>query len=73
MIDSIISLSFSMYSNPGVYGVLLGSGVSRSAGIPTGWQIVLDLCRKLANFEKIYNPWLQQYSYRIYRITNLFE
>jgi hypothetical protein len=47
--DPIISLAFSMYSNPGVYAVLLGSGVSRSAQIPTGWQIVLDLCEKLAS------------------------
>ncbi len=28
--------------------MLLGSGVSRSAGIPTGWDVVLDLVRKLA-------------------------
>src|SRR5690606_29602554 len=35
-------------ANPGVYAVLLGSGVSRSAQIPTGWEITLDLARKLA-------------------------
>ncbi|WP_229264031.1 SIR2 family protein [Cohnella cholangitidis] len=44
----MISLAFSIHSTPGVYAVLLGSGVSRSAQIPTGWQIVLDLCEKLA-------------------------
>lgn len=44
----MLSLSFSMQSNPGVYALLLGSGVSRSAGIPTGWEVVLDLVRKLA-------------------------
>ena len=38
-----------MHSNKGVYALLLGSGVSRSAGIPTGWEIVLDLIRKLAH------------------------
>jgi len=48
MIDPILSLAFSMYSNKGVYALLLGSGVSRSAGIPTGWEVVLDLTRKLA-------------------------
>ena len=37
-----------MQSNPGVYAILLGSGVSRSAKIPTGWEITLDLVRKLA-------------------------
>ena len=48
MIDPIQSLSFSVQSNPGVYALLLGSGVSRSAGIPTGWEIVTDLLGKLA-------------------------
>ena len=48
MIDPIQSLSFSVQSNPGVYALLLGSGVSRSAGIPTGWEIVNDLLGKLA-------------------------
>lgn len=48
MIDPIHSLAFSLQANPGVYAVLLGSGVSRSAGIPTGWEITIDLVRKLA-------------------------
>ncbi len=48
MIDPILSLAFSIQSNPGVYALLLGSGVSRAAGIPTGWEITLDLVRKLA-------------------------
>lgn len=48
MDDKTLSLAYSLYTNPGVYAVLLGSGVSRAAGIPTGWEIVLDLCRKLA-------------------------
>ena len=43
------SLSFSIPSNPGVYALLLGSGLSQSAGIPTGWQIVLDLLGMLAH------------------------
>jgi type III secretion system FlhB-like substrate exporter len=34
--------------NPGDYAVLLGSGISSSAGIPTGSSIVLDLIRKIA-------------------------
>ncbi len=49
MIDPILSLTFSIHSNQGVYALLLGSGVSRSAGIPTGWEVVLDLIRKLAH------------------------
>jgi hypothetical protein len=46
--DPTLSLAFGMHSNPGVYALLLGSGVSRSAAIPTGWEIVLDLIGKLA-------------------------
>lgn len=48
MIDPIHSLAFSIQANRGVYAVLLGSGVSRSAKIPTGWEVTLDLVRKLA-------------------------
>lgn len=48
MIDPIDSLAFSIQANPGVYALLLGSGVSRTAQIPTGWEITLDLIRKLA-------------------------
>ena len=48
VIDSIHSLAFSVQAKPGVYAVLIGSGVSRTAGIPTGWEITLDLIRKLA-------------------------
>ncbi len=48
MVDPILSLAFSMQSNRGVYALLLGSGVSRAAEIPTGWEITLDLVRKLA-------------------------
>jgi len=47
-VEPIISLAFAMQSNKGVYALLLGSGVSRSAGIPTGWEMVLDLIRKMA-------------------------
>lgn len=51
MIDPILSLAFSAHANKGVYALLLGSGTSRSAGIPTGWEIVLDLTRKLARLK----------------------
>ncbi len=47
-IDALLSLAFSVQSNRGVYAVLLGSGASRAAGIPTGWEVVIDLIRKLA-------------------------
>lgn len=49
MIEPIITLAFSMYANKGVYALLLGSGISRSAGIPTGWDVLEDLIRKVAH------------------------
>lgn len=48
MINPLHSLAFSIQANPGVYAVLVGSGVSRSAQIPTGWEITIDFVRKLA-------------------------
>ena len=49
MITPTESLVFSMHANPGVYAVLAGSGVSRAAEIPTGWEITLELVKQLAN------------------------
>ncbi len=49
MIDPALSLAMTVESNKGVYALLLGSGVSRAAGIPTGWEVVLNLIRKLAS------------------------
>lgn len=46
--DPITRLAFAMQGNKGVYALLLGSGLSKSAGIKTGWDITLDLIRKVA-------------------------
>lgn len=51
MIDPLLSLVFTLHSNKGIYALLIGSGVSRPAGIPTGWEVVLDLIRKLARLK----------------------
>jgi hypothetical protein len=48
LIDPLTALAFSIYENRGVYCLLLGSGVSRPAEIPTGWEITLDLVRRIA-------------------------
>ena len=47
-ISSDLAAAFGIASSPGVYALLLGSGISRSAGIPTGWEVVLDLIRLIA-------------------------
>lgn len=46
--DPLTQLAFSVYENKGVFAVLLGSGLSRTAEIPTGWEITLDLVRRVA-------------------------
>jgi hypothetical protein len=51
MIDNISALAFSMFENKDVYALLIGSGVSRAAAIPTGWEITVDLVRRVANME----------------------
>jgi hypothetical protein len=46
------TISFSIYSNKGVYALLLGSGISKASGIPTGWDIIIDLIKQLAILKK---------------------
>jgi hypothetical protein len=48
MNNLLTTLAFSIYSNKGVYALLIGSGVSRKSGIPTGWDVVIDLIKRLA-------------------------
>ncbi len=47
--DPFLPLAFSLYSNPGAYAVLAGAGVSRGAGLPTAWDIVVDLIAQMAD------------------------
>ncbi|QGG55055.1 SIR2 family protein [Paenibacillus sp. B01] len=48
MIDPMISLAFTLHSKKGAYALMLGSGISRSSGIPTGWEITLQLATQAA-------------------------
>lgn len=41
-------VSIPIYSNKGAYALLLGAGVSRGTGVPTGYEIEKDLIRKIA-------------------------
>lgn len=45
--DLYLPLAFSMHSTPGAYAVLVGAGVSMGAGLPTAWDIVVDLAQQL--------------------------
>jgi hypothetical protein len=46
--DPYLPLAFSLFSNPGAYAVLAGAGVSRGAGLPTAWDIVVDLVGQIS-------------------------
>ncbi|MBA7585636.1 hypothetical protein ES708_27622 [subsurface metagenome] len=64
--DLMIQMSFLIYSNPGVYAVLLGSGISRSTGVFTGHEITLDLASKLSTMiekkeVKDFSKWYKGY------------
>ena len=47
-IERLTTLAFSMYSNRGAYALLLGSGISCAAHIPSGWKVEEDLIQQLA-------------------------
>lgn len=66
MLDPETRLAFSVVENPGVYALLLGSGISRAAEIPTGWDITVDLIRRIAAAEGVTGEqdWAAWYSGR---------
>jgi hypothetical protein len=68
------SLAFSVRSWPGTYAILLDSGVSRAAGVPTGWEVTLNVVRKLAELqgEAADDP-VAWYKARFQREPNYFE
>src|SRR5262249_17139759 len=51
------------YENKGVFALLLGSGISRAADIPTGWEITLDLIRSVGLAQSVEEPpdWAKWY------------
>jgi hypothetical protein len=44
-IEPVHQLAVTLNTSPMLYACVLGSGVSRSAGVPTGWEVLLDLTR----------------------------
>lgn len=49
--DYRMPLAFSLRNNRGKYALLLGSGVSTEAGMPTGWDVVEDLITQMVSSE----------------------
>jgi hypothetical protein len=52
-VDPRVALATALQAAPGTYAVLVGSGLSSAAGVPTGWQVVQDLVRKIARAEGV--------------------
>lgn len=55
-VEAIEALATSMEAAPGVYAVLVGSGMSSAAGIPTGYQVLGELITRVA---KVRDPDLE--------------
>ncbi|PKV63399.1 SIR2 family protein [Pontibacter ramchanderi] len=51
MNTQVSSVAHSVFNNKSAFALLLGSGVARSAGIPTDKEIASDLIRQIAVFE----------------------
>jgi hypothetical protein len=75
MIEPSTAVAFSMFENRGVFALLLGSGLSTSAHVPTGWEIVTDLIRRVGTLEKAgeQSDWPAWYKGRFSREPNYSE
>lgn len=62
--DPATQLAFSAHENKGVFALLLGSGLSRASEIPTGWEITIDLVRRIATAQgvKKQDDWYKWYA-----------
>lgn len=47
--SELLTVAFSLHSNPGAYALLLGAGVSAPSGIPTAWGVLEDLVTRTAD------------------------
>jgi phosphoglycolate phosphatase-like HAD superfamily hydrolase len=61
--DTLTQLAFALFENKGVFAVLLGSGLSRAAEIRTGWEITVDLIRRVAQAQGVaeQSDWAEWY------------
>ncbi|MFJ4790826.1 SIR2 family protein [Streptomyces sp. NPDC088794] len=46
-----VKLAFAMRDTPGAYAILLGAGVSMAAGMPSAWDVQVDLIERVAAAE----------------------
>jgi hypothetical protein len=69
------ALALSLHHSPGVHAILVGSGLSRAAGIPTGWEITLDLIKHLAALDHVneHDDWPKWYREKYDKEPNYSE
>lgn len=54
--DPKLAMALNVHNCPGVYALLLGSGISIASGVKTGWGIVEDLVAKVATVREPEDP-----------------
>jgi SIR2-like domain len=54
--DPLVALASSLHAAPGTFALLLGSGISRAAQVPTGWDVVVALAKRVAVLEGAQEP-----------------
>lgn len=54
--DPVVSVAHTLVSSPGTMALLVGSGISRAADIPTGWDVTLTLIREMAAVRREPSP-----------------
>lgn len=69
------ALALSLHHSPGVQAILVGSGLSRAAGIPTGWEITVDLIKQLAALDHVkeHDDWPKWYREKYDKEPNYSE
>jgi hypothetical protein len=68
--DDIAKLALLLHHNPRSYALMIGSGVSRGAHIPTGWDITMKLCAAEELFheqKRTLNETLDDWYWRIFQ------
>ncbi|MFG1774609.1 SIR2 family protein [Nocardia salmonicida] len=46
--DATTMMALSLHASPGVYALVLGSGISQSSGVGTGWDITKAIVKRMA-------------------------
>lgn len=49
--NDLLTVAFSLQTNPGAYALLIGAGVSIPSGIPSAWGVLEDLATRLAEVQ----------------------